>query len=301
MSNIPLFDNKDLYETLMFSIGPLCTLIASRFGLKVWLRYEFVGSLIVAAMLILSPQQLLQNQIKVPMDNSHLFLCALYGCYIIYAALFQLFVSNKDESVFFGHFWAKIIAATLIVIENVFAYNANTVWNYKLLCFSTGNMIFDILVNTYFLIKTKKPKSQNQFPDTVNHIAKIEAFMLLSAGLILYAFPDQALFFVRGRNDLHRSLARVSGAILFSMNFESFCLSEFLHLDDKKQFMLGRLVGSLVELLVIVLGIYHYQVLNNQAILVFLFINMSYNLLVIVGYLITPRSRNLTPAAPKSD
>ena len=104
--------------------------------------------------------------------------------------------------------------------------------------------------------------------------------------------------------------------MLFSVSFESFCLSEFLHLDDKKRFMLGRLVvslstwkkliidslskiicikpqqGSLLELAVILLGYFYYNLFTAYpALAIYLFINMSYNVLVVFGYFVTPNNR----------
>lgn len=286
-------DTEKWQDTITFAFGPVLSLVMAKCGLKTWLRYEFFICVILTAVMVIKPEQLFKSQITQPLDNNCYFLIALYGCYLIYVTLFQMFVSNKDESIYYGHFWARIVASVLIFIENVFTYAYGDGWNYKLLCFSAGNVMTDFIVNVYFLVQSKKPKSHNQFPDKVNHIAKVEFGMLLTAGLIMYAFPDQAMFFIKNPNGIHRSLTRVCGAMLFSLSFESFCLSEFLHLDDKKRFMLGRLVGSLLELAVILLGYYYYKVFDTYpALAIYLFINMSYNLLVVVGYFVTPNTRN---------
>ena len=50
-----------------------------------------------------------------------------------------------------------------------------------------------MIINVYFLLKSTSIRAQNHTYRTANNVAKVEFFMLLSAGLILYAFPDQAM------------------------------------------------------------------------------------------------------------
>lgn len=135
----------------------------------------------------------------------------------------------------------------MIIIENYYSYTEGIHWTYKLLCFSTSYCIFQLIISIYFLAVTKKPRGFDHFQDPVNHIAKVECYMLLSAGLIMFAFPEQAMIGLTGVNESHKSLCRTCGAILFSLSFESFCLSEFVWIKDKKTFMLSRLVVSIFD------------------------------------------------------
>ena len=43
-------------DNIMFSIGPLTALIAARFGVRSWLRYEIVGHLIFAFVQFYRPE-----------------------------------------------------------------------------------------------------------------------------------------------------------------------------------------------------------------------------------------------------
>ncbi len=53
-------------------------------------------------------------KMKGSIDNYQLFLCSLMGCYVIYAALFPIFLQkSKDESVFISHYWNRIIVRVL--------------------------------------------------------------------------------------------------------------------------------------------------------------------------------------------
>ena len=81
-------------------------------------------------------------------------------------------------------------------------------------------------------------------------------------------------------------LARCCGALLFSLSIESFTMPSFLFEVDKTNFLKGRLLGSLLELVVILLGYFHYQVITTKTSLgIYLFVNISYNALIIFGWI----------------
>ena len=128
------------------------------------------------------------------LKNYHLFLSSLYGCYLIYGVLGVYFLLNsQDEAIFSGHLWSKIVANALILIENSYSYNSSFHWNYKLLCSSGSFALFSLLISAYFYANTKRPRSTNQFQDRVNNVARLESFIVLTAGLIMFAFPDFAM------------------------------------------------------------------------------------------------------------
>ena len=84
-------------------------------------------------------------------------------------------------------------------------------------------------------------------------------------------------------NEGHRLLGRCCGIFLFSLSIESFTMPSFLFDVDKLNFFKGRLVGSLLELVVIFLGYFYFKVITTTASLaIYLFINTSYNILI--GY-----------------
>ncbi len=223
------------------------------------------------------------------MKSYHLFLCSLYACYLIYGVLGVLFLLNSpDEAVFSGHLWSKIVANALILFENVYSYQTSFHWDYRLLCSSGSFALFNLLISAYFYLNSKRPRNTNQFNDKVNNVAKLESFMVLTAGLVMFAFPDFAMIGLKGSNESYRSLCRTCGILLFSFSFESFSVADFIYLKDKKTFMLTRLIGSLLELAVVFSGYYCFKVVPLvPAAVIYVAINMSYNLLVFYGYVIT--------------
>jgi hypothetical protein len=57
-------DRKELCENALFSIGPLTTLLVARFGLKAWIKYEIVVSILIAAVLAYRPALILKIIVK---------------------------------------------------------------------------------------------------------------------------------------------------------------------------------------------------------------------------------------------
>jgi hypothetical protein len=87
-------------------------------------------------------------------------------------------------------------------------------------------------------------------------------------------------------NEGHRMLARCCGALLFSLSIESFTMPSFLFEVDKTNFLKGRLLGSLLELVVIFLGYFHFKVITTMLSLgIYLFVNITYNILIIYGWI----------------
>lgn len=125
------------------------------------------------------------------LSDYHLMLSSLYGVYLIYGVCGVLFLFNSpDEGVFSGHLWSKIVANSLIFMENMHSYYLSNRWSYKLLCSSGSLALFSLLISAYFFVSTKRPRGTNQFYDKVNNVAKLEAFIVFYAGLLMFAFPN---------------------------------------------------------------------------------------------------------------
>ena len=167
-----------------------------------------------------------------------------------------LFVTNAGD--FQGHYWSRIIANTLIIVDNVFSYTDSIHWNYKLLCSATSFYAVCLLINAYYLSKISKTKS-GFGQDPVNCVAKLEAYMLLGAGLLMYSSPHKAMIGLTNINDVHRDLCRTCGILLFSLCFESFFLTDFVMINDKKQFMLSRLIVSWKKNWKIFFGLFYFN------------------------------------------
>lgn len=193
-----LFTNKNfnIYHTLQFSALPIILFVSATFGLKTWLNVEVILSFVFGIALMIEPsaKYLLQYQMKGPVDNYHLFLSSLLGAYLIYSAMFPVYLKrSRDESIFVSHFWSKIISSNLIFVTMVFSYLDGIRWNYYLLCFSGGAVLATLIINGYFLMNSSNIRAQNHNRLPANIVAKFEFFMLLSAGLILFAYPDHAM------------------------------------------------------------------------------------------------------------
>ncbi|CAF0956734.1 unnamed protein product [Brachionus calyciflorus] len=277
-------------ENVLCSIGPICSIIAARNGKKAWLKCEILISVVLGLLLIFNPGLLMSYMLNSKLEKYHYFLCSLYGFYIIYSIFTPLYLLNSlDESVLYGHHWAKIVSSTLIIFDQIISYNEGLRWNYKVFCLLTPIFITTLAINVYFLLKTNKPWGRHPYTDTVNCIARIDTFVFLITGIIMYAFPKLSMRDLVIPNESYTSLCRASGAILLSLSLESYCLSEFLFLRDKKQFMLARLVGGLLKTLVINYGFIWLSIFSVQTFLMFFTICTSYNLIVLYGYLITPK------------
>lgn len=117
-----------------------------------------------------------------------------------------------------------------------------------------------------------------------NNVAKVEFFMLLTAGLILFAFPKEFMIDLNKPNEIHLLLCRACGVYLFSLCIESFIMPSFLYEVDKQRFLKARLLGSLFELVVIGVGYFvHKSIKSNVSLGVYLTVNMSYNILILFG------------------
>lgn len=286
-------DRKELYENLLFTIGPLSTILVARFGLKAWIRYEIVVSVVIAAVIAIKPALILDIVMNSPIKKYHEFICIWNAIILVFSILYPLFlIGSEDEAVFYGHLWARIIGNTLLICENIVSYAEGVHWNYKLLCLVTSFAIANLIVSGYFLIVTKKPSGQNPFRDGVNSIAKVEFYLLLVSGLVMYAFPDKSasrLGAIDEPNESNRCLTRFVGAFTISFSIESFCVSEFIYLKDKKNFMLSRLYGSLMELTLFLSGYYYFHIYSFEVLTQMLVLNTIYNVCVFYGYIITPQ------------
>lgn len=283
-----------IIETVVFSVGPLLSLLVAKCGLKTWIKFEAFSTIFAgAASFIFYPESFLNLiMINGPIDKYHRFMCAWDGLYLILSVLYPIMLINsKDEAVFYGHFWSRIIDNTLIIADNLVSYSEGKHFNYKLLCLFTSFAIFQLLINIYFLIVTKKPSGQNPFRDCANSICKLEFYLLLTIGLVMYSFPDRVSSILgapKGPNESYRCLTRVTAALIVSVSIESFCMSEFIFLKDKKNYMLSRVLGGLSRLALFIAGHYYFHLYSIQVMTVLLVANTVYNLLMFYGYFITP-------------
>lgn len=171
----------------------------------------------------------------------------------------------------------------MVILDNFFVYFEGVHWNYKLLCFVTSFAMVVLGINAYFLTKIKKPSGILE--DRVNHVAKLDFYLFFACGIFIYAFPDHFCIGLSSSNESYRSLARAVGANVIAASFQSFFVSDFIFVNDKRTFMLSRLIGNQVELVVIFVGYYCLHALSKAPGLCwFVSLNVVYSLLVFYGF-----------------
>ena len=89
--------------------------------------------------------------------------------------------------------------SSMTLFDHYFSYrSAETVWNYKVFCFSGAIFIAYFWINTFYLIRTKnrsdkKPFQLQSFFYQVDRLAKFEFFALLLVGLTYLGYPVKML------------------------------------------------------------------------------------------------------------
>ncbi|RNA44806.1 hypothetical protein BpHYR1_032466 [Brachionus plicatilis] len=281
---------KCLLETTAFSFGPVIAIASARHGQKQWIKCEILMSMVMGLIFYIKPEMFLSLVLNSTQKDYHNFLCMMYGFYIIYSVLVPLFhLESMDKSIFYGHHCSKVVSSTLLILNDVISYNQGVHWNENLLCLFTGYHLVSLVINLHFLRIGDKPWGRHPYTDKVDAIARIDSFIYLIAGVFVYAFPEKAMLDLTEMNESYTALGRSCAAILLSLSLESYCLSEFLFLGDKKKFMHARMVGSLVKALVIVHANLYWKILSLNSFLVLFTINAAYNLVVVYGFLVTPK------------
>ena len=176
----------------------------------------------------------------------------------------------------------------MIIIDNAIVYTESVHWNYRLMYFSAAFSLVILVINAYFLFI--EPKPTGNLANQVNQLAKLDFFILFATGIFMYAFPDNYCFGLQASDNSYRSIARANGAMVTAAAFHSLYVSEFFYSNDKKNLMLSRLFGNLIELFVVFIGYYFLNALNLEGAYIFVACNMGYSMLILYAYLITPEN-----------
>lgn len=152
----------------------------------------------------------------------------------------------------------------------------------------TGYHIVNLLINLYFLRIEDKAWARHPYSDRVDVIARIDSLLYFIAGVLVYAFPEKVMLDLSEKNETYTALCRSCAALILSLGFESYCLSEFLFLGDKKNFMQARVLGSLAKAFVIVHASLYWNIFSLKSFLLFFIANAVYTLVVVYGYTVTP-------------
>lgn len=135
-----------------------------------------------------------------------------------------------------------------------------------------------------------KPWGRHPYSDKVDFIARIDSFIYMIVGVLVYAFPDKVMLDLTDEmNEIYTALCRSCAALILSYSLQSYSLSEFLFIGDKKNFMKARMIGSLVKALVIIHASLYWKFFSLKSFLILFILNAGYNLLVVYGYYITPK------------
>ncbi len=176
----------------------------------------------------------------------------------------------------------------MVIIDNFIVYMEDEHWNYRLIYFSSVFALVVLLINAYFLLT--EHKITGNLEHRVNQIAKLEFFLLFASGIFMYAFPDSFFLSLKNSNNSYRSIARGCAAMVIAASFQALFVSEFCFSSDKKIYMKSRLFGHIFEPMAIFIGYYILRPLqvDGEYVLVHVLSNLSYGLLFLYGFLITP-------------
>lgn len=141
--------------------------------------------------------------------NYHWFLANLHGVFLIWSPFYAfIFYDSKDESIFYGHFWSRLVCHIVTIIDNLYVYSLSTHWNYrveiynyfwqnlrfnwfKILIVSVSFCVLEVVVNFYYIFTTKQPKRPSSCEiETVDHVARLDAFLFALSGIFIFSFPD---------------------------------------------------------------------------------------------------------------
>lgn len=276
-------------EELFYYLFPVALLIISaRYGEKWWLRTNASLSLLYGLCMIFIPKFLLGITFQGDIDVGMRFTAAMYGCYQIGSIFFPIFLMHsKDKSIMISYYWSKIIENVLIAIDSWVTVHNEVRWNYKLLCYSTTSSIVITLFMLYFLMNTTHKRSQFHFRlFQVNRIAKIDYFLMMVAGLVMYAYPSTCLRFfgVPNSHEGHQLLTRFNGIIVFAWSIQSFCCPSFLFEKDKKTFFQVRLCQWFLELVCFFYGYSCLKAFSLNALYGMVAVNLVWGAYLLYGY-----------------
>lgn len=271
-SSCSSLDRTFLLENFLFTIGPLTALcVAYRCNLHAWLRYELIATLCIGPVLIFRPDCFLNLTMNSPIEPFHRYMAAQCGVALLFGSLFSIWLSrdSPDKGIFYGHMWSRMITALLVILDNVIVVQSESSglhWNHKLLCTVTSFSIAILVCVVWFLSREGVVvKPRGILEDRANTYAKIDFLVMIFVGIFLYAFPEVMsrtnVARVGTWNESKASLVRLWGAFTIGTAFESFFVSEFIYLKDKRSFLLSRFYLILAEICVAVcIGFYSLQV-----------------------------------------
>lgn len=285
---LALVNHKPREELLYYLLPVIVLLISAKCGERTWLKANAFLSLIYGGIMFFFPKFLLDITFQGDVDSGMRFTSAMYGCYQIGSVFFPIFVMNsKDKSILISYYWSKIIENVLIVIDCWMNVHNGLRWNYKLLCYSTTSSVIITICMLYFLMNTTHKRSQFHFRlFQVNRIAKLDFFLMMIAGLVMYAYPAQMLsvFGLPQSHEGHQMLTRFSGIIVFSWSIQSFCCPSFLYEKDKKTFFQARLCQWFLEMLTFFYGYSCLKAFSLTALYGMLAGNLVWGAYLIYGY-----------------
>lgn len=110
----------------------------------------------------------------------------------------------------------------------------------------TSAAFVHLICNAYMLYKTPRPTySRNSDCAKADMTSKIEFYVLILTGIVLYAFPDNvnfALFDYQAlNNEAYRSLTRSAGAFTIAMSIASMHVFMFKYAKDRRRFFHSRI------------------------------------------------------------
>ncbi len=134
-----------------------------------------------------------------------------------------------------------------IVVFNSYKFENS---GYKILCTLGSYYLTSLLINAYFYFNAYTPLNHSTFKDTINNYTKLECLKGFVYGLIFFGLPN--LVILESPKVTHTFLARMIGSTIFCLGFQAYGVADFMYLNDKKKFILSRLIVSKHQLFFII-------------------------------------------------
>lgn len=230
----------------------LAAFTACRAGQLPWLYSDSLSTMLTGISLILTPHWFLEYQCDIRLDNVSPYLTRVIGVLFLSLSIQShraFVVHNRSQRA--ALFSSRVVTALMLLLATSYANYHYRDWNYKFFHFSVFGAICWLLPHFYYAFKTAHTTSPQ--PRGVTFFLLLDYFMMVTAGLAWYAYPQWVLrtFTEIKPNGVSVTLGRVLGLLLVALSLESRAATHDNNTTSKELIHASRILASL-PLLVLV-------------------------------------------------